>query len=49
MKTEFKNVDDYINQFPAEIRKLLEQVRSTIKKAAPKIPAISDSSINEID
>lgn len=30
------NVDDYISAFPVETKKLLEQMRSTIKKAAPK-------------
>src|SRR5580700_1979802 len=31
-----KDVDEYINSFPKEIQKLLQQVRATIKKAAPK-------------
>jgi uncharacterized protein YdhG (YjbR/CyaY superfamily) len=30
-----KNMDDYIAGFPAEIRKMLEQLRKTIKQAAP--------------
>ena len=30
------NVDDYISGFPVETQKLLEQIRTTIKKAAPK-------------
>ena len=30
------NVDEYIDGFPAETQKLLEQLRSTIIKAAPK-------------
>lgn len=30
-----KNVDEYIASFPEETQKLLEQVRSTIQKAAP--------------
>jgi len=29
------NIDDYIADFPADIQKLLEQVRGTVKKAAP--------------
>jgi uncharacterized protein YdhG (YjbR/CyaY superfamily) len=29
------NVDEYIASFPKETRELLEQVRATIKKAAP--------------
>jgi uncharacterized protein YdhG (YjbR/CyaY superfamily) len=37
MKTvKATNVDDYISSFPKETQKLLKQVRSTIKKAAPK-------------
>lgn len=31
-----KNVDDYIAQFPASTQKILQQVRKTIQKAAPK-------------
>lgn len=30
------NVDEYISAFPVETKILLEQLRSTIKKAAPK-------------
>lgn len=30
------NIDDYISAFPFDTQKLLEQMRSTIKKAAPK-------------
>ena len=37
MKTkEVKNVDDYIAMFPVETRVLLEELRATIRKAAPK-------------
>jgi len=35
MKT-YKNVDDYILSFPKDIQLLLEQIRTTIRKAAPK-------------
>lgn len=35
-KTDFKNVDDYIATFPTDMQLLLEQLRSAIKKAAPK-------------
>lgn len=35
MKT-FQNVDDYILSFPKEVQLLLEQMRTTIRKAAPK-------------
>jgi uncharacterized protein YdhG (YjbR/CyaY superfamily) len=31
-----KNIDEYISGFPVEIQLLLEQVRATIKKAAPQ-------------
>ena len=34
--TVANNVDEYIDGFPAETQKLLEQLRSTIIKAAPK-------------
>jgi len=30
-----KNIDEYIMGFPVEVQKTLEQVRKTIKKAAP--------------
>ncbi len=39
MKTnakEIKSIDDYINQFPDEIKSKLETIRAAIKKAAPK-------------
>ena len=37
-----KNIDEYILEFPAPVRKRLEKVRSTIRKAAPgAIEAIS--------
>jgi uncharacterized protein YdhG (YjbR/CyaY superfamily) len=35
MQKAAKNVDEYIAQFPAEIRKLLEQMRATIRKTVP--------------
>ena len=31
-----KDIDEYISGYPREIKKLLEQFRATIKKAAPK-------------
>jgi uncharacterized protein YdhG (YjbR/CyaY superfamily) len=34
--TKFKTVDDYIATFPASTRKILQQVRTTIKTAAPQ-------------
>jgi uncharacterized protein YdhG (YjbR/CyaY superfamily) len=30
------NIASYISEFPGEIQKIIEQVRETIKKAAPK-------------
>jgi uncharacterized protein YdhG (YjbR/CyaY superfamily) len=35
-RAETQTIDDYINGFPELTRKLLEQIRSTIQKAAPK-------------
>jgi uncharacterized protein YdhG (YjbR/CyaY superfamily) len=32
-----KDMDDYINSFPKEVQALLQQVRATIKKAAPGV------------
>jgi uncharacterized protein YdhG (YjbR/CyaY superfamily) len=34
--TRPNNVDEYISTYPKEVQKLLEQIRSTIKKAAPQ-------------
>jgi uncharacterized protein YdhG (YjbR/CyaY superfamily) len=36
MDTLVNNIDEYISNFPAEIQILLEQVRATIRKAAPE-------------
>jgi len=33
---DIKSIDNYINQFPDEIKSKLETIRSAIKKAAPK-------------
>jgi uncharacterized protein YdhG (YjbR/CyaY superfamily) len=30
------NIDDYVDRFPKEVQQLLEKMRLTIKKAAPK-------------
>ncbi|MFZ5552149.1 MAG: iron chaperone [Bacteroidota bacterium] len=35
-RIKVKNIDDYIAHFPEKTQKLLQQVRTTIKKAAPK-------------
>jgi len=31
-----KDIDDYVGRFPSEVQQLLENMRLTIKKAAPK-------------
>ena len=31
-----KNIDDYVDRFPNDVQQLLEKMRLTIKKAAPK-------------
>ena len=36
METAFKNIDDYISIQTPEVQILLEQMRQTIKKAAPE-------------
>lgn len=36
MKGPLKNIDSYIAGFPKEVQAILEQVRATIKKAAPE-------------
>lgn len=35
MKTTFNDIDEYIAGFPKDIQKILEQIRRTIKQAAP--------------
>jgi uncharacterized protein YdhG (YjbR/CyaY superfamily) len=35
-KNVCKTIDEYIAQYPAEIQKKLEQIRSTVKAAAPQ-------------
>jgi uncharacterized protein YdhG (YjbR/CyaY superfamily) len=35
MKTEFKTVDEYIATFSPEVQAVLEQVRQTVRQAAP--------------
>jgi len=35
MRAKAENIDAYIADFPADVQKLLEQVRATIRKAAP--------------
>ena len=41
-KNNFRSIDEYIKTFPRDIQKILETVRQTIKKTAPKaVEAIS--------
>lgn len=35
MKGSFNNIDEYIAQFPDDVRELLEKMRAAIQKAAP--------------
>lgn len=35
LKKDFSTVDEYIDSFPENIRRILEKIRETIKKAAP--------------
>ena len=35
-KTNFKDIDDYIATFPEEVQEVLQEVRTTIRKAAPE-------------
>lgn len=36
MKTNISTIDEYIAGYPEEVQKALEEVRATVKKAAPK-------------
>ena len=36
MRTKFEDIGTYIGSFPIETQKILEQVRATIRKAAPE-------------
>ncbi len=35
-RQHFESIDEYINTFPAEVRKILTSIRRTIKEAAPE-------------
>jgi len=35
-KTQFSSIDEYIATFPENVQKILEELRSTIKAAAPE-------------
>ena len=42
MKIQYNTIDEYIKTFPEDIQGILEKMRQTIKKAAPKaVEAIS--------
>jgi uncharacterized protein YdhG (YjbR/CyaY superfamily) len=34
--TNFQSIDDYISSFPTDVQDVLEQIRQTIKEAAPQ-------------
>jgi uncharacterized protein YdhG (YjbR/CyaY superfamily) len=34
--TQAENIDDYIAEFPKDTQKILQEIRTTIRKAAPK-------------
>ena len=36
MNINYKNIDEYIGTFPEEVQVILEQVRATIRQAAPE-------------
>jgi uncharacterized protein YdhG (YjbR/CyaY superfamily) len=36
VRIQYTSIDDYIASFPEETQKILEQIRSTIKNAAPE-------------
>jgi uncharacterized protein YdhG (YjbR/CyaY superfamily) len=36
MRSNFKSIDEYIDTFPNDVQKILQKVRSTIKKTVPK-------------
>ena len=36
MRTAAKDIDEYISGFPADVQKILQKIRRTIQKAAPK-------------
>lgn len=36
VKTKPQTIDDYIATFPPDVQKILQKIRATIKKAAPK-------------
>ena len=38
--TKLKDIDEYIASYPKEIQKVLEPLRATIKKAAPRVEEI---------
>ena len=42
MKRQFKTIDEYIETFPTDVQSILEEIRQTIRKAAPEaVEAIS--------
>jgi uncharacterized protein YdhG (YjbR/CyaY superfamily) len=37
MSKQYENIDEYIKSFPANIQQILQQIRQTIRKAAPEV------------
>src|SRR5262245_53662434 len=35
MPSKVKNIDEYVKDFPAATKKMLQQIRTTVKKSAP--------------
>jgi uncharacterized protein YdhG (YjbR/CyaY superfamily) len=35
-RTQFKTIDEYINTFPEDVQRILNQLRQTIREAAPE-------------
>ena len=35
-RTDFKTIDEYVSTFPSEVQDALDEVRQTIRKAAPE-------------
>lgn len=36
VNTKFRNIDEYISTFPNDVQKILQQIRETVSKAAPR-------------
>jgi len=36
MQASYKNIDEYIGLFPPEVQEILQELRKTIREAAPR-------------